>query len=217
MSPTHPRPANRLRGYREAARLTQQQLADRVGAGRSTIIRAEQGTQSPTLELADRIADALDTTIDELFTNRRVESDAPPAKQQPNEARRRMHRAARERAAARRRGDPAAFWTVCFEISKLISFLEGVDVAELELDEHNLDRLDDLYGDLLRLQDFQIRVMGAVQARLGEQKTREKIQALRSKTVANGCTAEEAELSQRIADRLERKLAQTLTASRDHA
>jgi putative transcriptional regulator len=67
MSPTNPKP-NRLREFREAAGLTQQQLADEVCAGRSTIIRAEQGTQSPTLELADRLADVLDTSIDELFS-----------------------------------------------------------------------------------------------------------------------------------------------------
>jgi putative transcriptional regulator len=66
MSPTNPK-RNRLREHREAAGLTQQDLADAVGAGRTTIIRAEQGTQSPTLELADRIADELCTTIDELF------------------------------------------------------------------------------------------------------------------------------------------------------
>ncbi|HEU5211592.1 MAG TPA: helix-turn-helix transcriptional regulator [Gaiellaceae bacterium] len=68
MSPTNPKP-NRLRQVREAAGLTQQQLADQVDAGRSTIIRAEQGTQQPTLELANRLADALCTTIDELFSS----------------------------------------------------------------------------------------------------------------------------------------------------
>jgi putative transcriptional regulator len=68
MDPAHRKPTNRLREHREAAGLTQQQLADEVGAGRVTIIRAEQGTQSPTLELADRIADTLDSTIDELFS-----------------------------------------------------------------------------------------------------------------------------------------------------
>jgi DNA-binding XRE family transcriptional regulator len=65
MSPTHP---NRLREFREGNGYTQQELADKVGAGRTTIIRAEQGTQAPTLELADRLADELDTTIDELFS-----------------------------------------------------------------------------------------------------------------------------------------------------
>jgi putative transcriptional regulator len=68
MSPTSPTP-NRLRDAREAAGLTQQQLADLVDAGRSTIIRAEHGTQQPTLALANRLADALDTTIDELFSS----------------------------------------------------------------------------------------------------------------------------------------------------
>jgi putative transcriptional regulator len=70
MSPTNPRPSrpNRLREFREGAGLTQQDLADKVDAGRVTIIRAEQGSQAPSLELADRLADVLDTTIDELFS-----------------------------------------------------------------------------------------------------------------------------------------------------
>jgi putative transcriptional regulator len=64
------RPAkpNRLREFREAAGFTQQQLADEVGADRTTVVRAERGAQQPTLGLADRLADALGTTVDALFS-----------------------------------------------------------------------------------------------------------------------------------------------------
>jgi hypothetical protein len=41
--------------HREAAEVTQQQLADHLGAGRVTIVRAEQGTRAPTLDLADEL------------------------------------------------------------------------------------------------------------------------------------------------------------------
>jgi putative transcriptional regulator len=68
MTDSKPKP-NRLREYREAAGLTQQELADAAGAGRVTIVRVEQGNQAPSLDLADRLADELDTTIDELFSS----------------------------------------------------------------------------------------------------------------------------------------------------
>ena len=64
MSPTHP---NRLREHREAAGHTQQRLADLVGASRVTIVRAEIGQQEPSLDLALRLAHALDTTVEQLF------------------------------------------------------------------------------------------------------------------------------------------------------
>jgi putative transcriptional regulator len=59
--------ANRLRDYRVRAKLTQQELADSVGAGRVTIARAENGRQEPTLDLARRLAAALGCGIDDLF------------------------------------------------------------------------------------------------------------------------------------------------------
>jgi putative transcriptional regulator len=64
MSLNHP---NRLREHREAAGHTQQRLADLVGASRVTIVRAEIGRQAPSLDLALRLAHALDTTVEQLF------------------------------------------------------------------------------------------------------------------------------------------------------
>ena len=50
-----------------ADEMTQQQLAEKSGASRQTIIAIEAGKYSPSLELAFRIADAFDVKIDEVF------------------------------------------------------------------------------------------------------------------------------------------------------
>lgn len=55
----------RLRFF--ADEMTQQQLADKAGASRQTIIAIEAGKYSPSLELAFRIADAFGVKIDEVF------------------------------------------------------------------------------------------------------------------------------------------------------
>lgn len=47
--------------------MTQQQLAEKVGASRQTIVAIEAGKYSPSLELAFRIADAFGTEIGEVF------------------------------------------------------------------------------------------------------------------------------------------------------
>ncbi len=48
--------------------MTQQQLAEKVGVTRQTIMSIEKGKYSPTLELAFRIAQVFGTTLDEVFT-----------------------------------------------------------------------------------------------------------------------------------------------------
>ncbi len=50
-----------------ANEMTQQQLAEKTGASRQTIIAVEAGKYSPSLELAFRIADAFGVRIDEVF------------------------------------------------------------------------------------------------------------------------------------------------------
>jgi putative transcriptional regulator len=47
--------------------MTQQQLADKVGVTRQTIIAMEQGKYSPSLELAFRVALAFGVPLDEVF------------------------------------------------------------------------------------------------------------------------------------------------------
>jgi putative transcriptional regulator len=47
--------------------MTQAELAQRVGVTRQTVIAIEQGRYSPSLEMAFRIARALDVRLDEVF------------------------------------------------------------------------------------------------------------------------------------------------------
>jgi putative transcriptional regulator len=50
-----------------ANEMTQQELAEKVGASRQTIIAIEAGKYSPSLELAFKIALAFDVQITEVF------------------------------------------------------------------------------------------------------------------------------------------------------
>ena len=57
----------RFKLARVAKDLTQQDLADRVGATRQTIGLIEKGKYNPSINLCMRIAKALGRTLDELF------------------------------------------------------------------------------------------------------------------------------------------------------
>ncbi|UKS24230.1 helix-turn-helix transcriptional regulator [Paenibacillus sp. HWE-109] len=48
--------------------MTQQQLADKVGVTRQTIVAIENEKYSPTLELAFRIARVFDLPLEEIFS-----------------------------------------------------------------------------------------------------------------------------------------------------
>ncbi len=50
-----------------ANEMTQQELAEKAGVSRQTIIAIEAGKYSPSLELAFRIADVFGVTIGEVF------------------------------------------------------------------------------------------------------------------------------------------------------
>jgi len=56
-----------------ADEMTQQQLAEKAGVSRQTIIAIEGGKYSPSLELAFRIAHAFGVKIDEVFDYRVAE------------------------------------------------------------------------------------------------------------------------------------------------
>lgn len=57
----------RMKEYRAKYNLTQDALANKVGVRRETIVHLENGRYNPSLRLANDIAKALNTTIDELF------------------------------------------------------------------------------------------------------------------------------------------------------
>jgi putative transcriptional regulator len=57
----------RIKELRARHNLTQQQLADKVGVRRETILFTESGKYNPSLKLAFKIARALQSTIDDVF------------------------------------------------------------------------------------------------------------------------------------------------------
>ena len=60
--------ANQIRRLRfEHDEMTQQELADRVGCTRQTILLLERGRYVPSLALAFRIARTFDTTVEAVF------------------------------------------------------------------------------------------------------------------------------------------------------
>ena len=63
---------NSVRLKRTARKLTQDDLAGRVEATRQTIIAIEKGNYVPSVLLALRIADALDTKVEELFSYEKI-------------------------------------------------------------------------------------------------------------------------------------------------
>ena len=58
---------NKIKEYRFALGLSQQDLAQACGVSRETICRVEANRSNPSLALAYHIARRLDTTVEDLF------------------------------------------------------------------------------------------------------------------------------------------------------
>jgi putative transcriptional regulator len=58
---------NQLRHYRRLADITQQELADRIGVTRQTILSIEKGKYTPSVALALQLAEALSVRVEDLF------------------------------------------------------------------------------------------------------------------------------------------------------
>lgn len=56
-----------IRANRLAQEMTQQQLSDRVGVSRQTIIAMETGSYAPSVFLALRVATELGSTVEQLW------------------------------------------------------------------------------------------------------------------------------------------------------
>ena len=56
-----------LKKYRQLAEMTQDELAEKVGVRRETIVRLEAGKYNPSLKLAVDISRAVHMTIEEIF------------------------------------------------------------------------------------------------------------------------------------------------------
>ena len=60
--------SNRIRRLRfDNGEMTQEELANRAGCTRQTIIALEQGKYVPSIELAFKIAEAFAVTLEEVF------------------------------------------------------------------------------------------------------------------------------------------------------
>lgn len=60
---------NKIRTYRfHTGEMTQQELAEKVGVTRQTIVAIEHEKYSPSLELAFRIARVFNVPLEEIFT-----------------------------------------------------------------------------------------------------------------------------------------------------
>ena len=65
---TRPTLANKIRRFRfENGEMTQEELANRVGVTRQTIIALEAGKYTPSLGLAFRIARTFNVTVEDVF------------------------------------------------------------------------------------------------------------------------------------------------------
>lgn len=58
---------NSVRDLRAAHEMTQQQLADRIGLTRQTVVAIEGDKYSPSLETAFRIAEVFGVPLDKVF------------------------------------------------------------------------------------------------------------------------------------------------------
>ena len=56
-----------LKSVREIRGMTQQELADRIGMRRETILHLENNRYNPSLEMALKIAQVFDLRVEELF------------------------------------------------------------------------------------------------------------------------------------------------------
>lgn len=60
---------NKIKLFRNNLGLTQEELANKVGVRRETIVFLEQDKYNPSLKLAMEIAKVLKVKIDDLFSN----------------------------------------------------------------------------------------------------------------------------------------------------
>jgi len=60
--------AENIAARRAELNLTQEELAEKVGVTQAFISLIEKGFKTPSVEVTKRLADALDTTIDDLVS-----------------------------------------------------------------------------------------------------------------------------------------------------
>jgi putative transcriptional regulator len=75
MKPTHDL-RNEVRKHRQAGGLTQQELAEKVGVTRQTVLSIEKGKYTPSVALALNLAAVLGVRVEDLFQRNPGDCDA---------------------------------------------------------------------------------------------------------------------------------------------
>ena len=68
--------SNRIRVLRAEKKMTQKDLAKKVGVSRQTIISTEKGNYTPSLVLGFEIANVFDVGIDDVFQYKKIEEES---------------------------------------------------------------------------------------------------------------------------------------------
>ena len=71
--------ASSIHVYRAMQRMTQQELADKVGVSRQTIIQLERDRYNPSLLLAHNIAEVFEVPIEKIFKFTAIKEAETPA------------------------------------------------------------------------------------------------------------------------------------------
>lgn len=66
--------AKKVKSMRDSKNMTQEELSDKVGISRPSLANIERGVHIPSLEVAKKLADALDISVDFLLSKRSTPS-----------------------------------------------------------------------------------------------------------------------------------------------
>lgn len=64
--------SNKVRQFRSAHKMTQDELAEKVDATRQTIISIEKGNYVPSVLLALRLAEVLNKKVEDIFSYEKI-------------------------------------------------------------------------------------------------------------------------------------------------
>lgn len=68
--------SNRIRVLRAEKKMSQKDLAKKIGVSRQTIISTEKGNYTPSLVLAFEIANVFDIRVDEVFQYENIKEES---------------------------------------------------------------------------------------------------------------------------------------------
>ena len=109
----------------------------------------------------------------------------------------------RELRVEKREGNYLELASVQQRFAQMCVILEDINLRDYGLDDVSVDKIMDIYDDLVSLGEWHGRQLSAIQGYLNEIDARKRIEKLRNVT---GRTPEETATALRLADRLEQKL-----------